>query len=185
MSLSNNVGEEFPLGITTVIWTAIDGSGNMAIASQSVTVQDTTSPEVEQLTDITLEAKSDTQNLVKLKTPDAYDAVGIISIDNDAPNVFSLGETNVTWTITDVMQNKSTMQQKVLLIDSDPPRVDIIEDIIVEATSINENTVSLIEPEVFAHVKVISLGNDAPQNFSIGETTVTWMVTDSSGNTGK
>ena len=184
LSLSNNVGEEFPLGITTVIWTAIDGSGNMAIASQSVTVQDTTSPEVEQLTDITLEAKSDTQNLVKLKTPDAYDAVGIISIDNDAPNVFSLGETNVTWTITDVMQNISTMQQKVILIDSDPPRVDIIEDIIVEATSINENTVSLIEPEVFDHVKVISLGNDAPQNFSIGETTVTWMVTDSSGNTG-
>ena len=30
-SLSNNAAEFFPLGITTVIWTAIDGSGNSPV----------------------------------------------------------------------------------------------------------------------------------------------------------
>jgi len=181
-SLSNNAAEFFPLGITTVIWTAIDGSGNMAIESQQVVIQDTTPPEVEMLPEIILEAKSVTQNLVQLETPSVSDAVGVISIENDAPEVFSLGETIVNWTVTDVMRNISTIQQQVTLIDSTSPRVDIPEDIIIEASSINENEVLLIEPEVFDEVKIQSLSNDAPQNFPLGETTVTWMVSDSSGN---
>ena len=181
-SLSNNAAGSFPLGITTVIWTAIDGSGNMAIESQQVVIQDTTPPEVEMLPEIILEAKSVTQNLVQLETPSVSDAVGVISIENDAPEVFSLGETIVNWTVTDVMRNISTIQQQVTLIDSTSPRVDIPEDIIIEASSINENEVLLIEPEVFDEVKIQSLSNDAPQNFPLGETIVTWMVSDSSGN---
>ena len=182
LSLSNNASEEFPIGITTIIWTAIDGAGNMAIESQNIIVQDTIPPEIEQLKEIRLEAKSETENLVQLKTPTISDVVGVISIESDAPAVFPLGETTVTWTATDVMRNVSTMQQKVVLIDSTSPRVDIPEDIIVEATSINDNSISLIEPEVFDHVKVESLSNDAPQSFPLGETIVTWMVADSSGN---
>ena len=181
-SLSNNAAESFPLGITTVIWTAIDGSGNMAIESQQVVIQDTTPPEVEMLPEIILEAKSVTQNLVQLETPSVSDAVGVISIENDAPEVFSLGETIVNWTVTDVMRNISTIQQQVTLIDSTSPRVDIPEDIIIEASSMNENEVLLIEPEVFDEVKIQSLSNDAPENFPLGETIVTWMVSDSSGN---
>jgi len=182
LSLSNNASEEFPIGITTIIWTAIDGAGNMAIESQNIIVQDTIPPEIEQLKEIRLEAKSETENLVQLKTPTISDIVGVISIESDAPAVFPLGETTVTWTATDVMRNVSTMQQKVVLIDSTSPRVDIPEDIIFEATSINDNSISLIEPEVFDHVKVESLSNDAPQSFPLGETIVTWMVADSSGN---
>ena len=182
LSLSNNAPEVFPLGITTIIWTAIDGSGNMAIAPQTIFVQDTLLPEIEQLSDITLEARSETQNLVKLNTPDVFDAVGIISLENNAPEVFPLGETIVTWTVTDVMGNISIMEQKVILIDVTPPRVDISEDIIIEATSIDENQVSLIEPNVFDYVKIESLSNDAPLNFPLGETIVTWMVSDTSGN---
>ena len=181
-SLSNNAAGSFPLVITTVIWTAIDGSGNMAIESQQVVIQDTTPPEVEMLPEIILEAKSVTQNLVQLETPSVSDAVGVISIENDAPEVFSLGETIVNWTVTDVMRNISTIQQQVTLIDSTSPRVDIPEDIIIEASSMNENEVLLIEPEVFDEVKIQSLSNDAPQNFPLGETIVTWMVSDSSGN---
>ena len=79
LSLSNNSPQSFSLGITTIIWTAIDGSGNMAIAPQTIFVQDTSLPEIEQLSDITLEARSETQNLVKLNTPYIFDAVGIIS----------------------------------------------------------------------------------------------------------
>ena len=135
LSLSNNASEEFPIGITTIIWTAIDGAGNMAIESQNIIVQDTIPPEIEQLKEIRLEAKSETENLVQLKTPTISDVVGVISIESDAPAVFPLGETTVTWTATDVMRNVSTMQQKVVLIDSTSPRVDIPEDIIFEATS--------------------------------------------------
>ena len=182
LSLENNAGKTFPLGISTIIWTAIDGSGNMAIASQNITVQDTTPPEIEQLQDIAFEAVSETQNSVKLKTPSTFDTVGIISIESDAPETFSLGETVVTWTVTDVMQNVSTMQQKITLVDSTLPRVDTLEDIIIEANNLNENKVLLDEPEVFDSVKVESLSNDTPEFFPLGETIVTWTVTDTSGN---
>ena len=36
LSLSHNAPSSFPLGTNTIIWTAIDGAGNMAIASQIV-----------------------------------------------------------------------------------------------------------------------------------------------------
>ena len=182
LSLSNNAPDAFPLGTSMIIWTAIDGSGNMAIASQNVIIQDTTPPQIEQLKDIAFEAVSDTQNHVPLETPSTFDAVGIISIQNDAPDVFALGETIVTWTVTDVMQNISTMQQKITLVDSILPRVDIPEDIISEASSLNENKISLIEPEVFDSIKIESLSNDAPEFFPLGETVVTWTATDTSGN---
>ena len=55
-SLSNNAPEQFPLGITTVIWTAIDNSGNMGIATQTITVDDSTPPVISGLSDITIEA---------------------------------------------------------------------------------------------------------------------------------
>ena len=183
-SLSNNAPELFPLGITTIIWTSVDGSGNMAISPQTITVQDTTPAEIEQLPEIMFEARSETQNLIPLEIPLVSDVVGVISLENDGPEVFPLGETIVTWTATDVMQNISTMEQKIILTDSTFPRIDIPEDIIIEATSINENTVSFTEPEVFDHVKIESLSNDAPEFFPIGETIVTWTVSDSSGNVG-
>ncbi|MDC0199950.1 6-bladed beta-propeller, partial [Candidatus Nitrosopelagicus sp.] len=62
-SLSNNAPSSFPLGINTIIWTAVDGSGNMAIASQIVTIQDSTPPQISTLDNISLEAKSSTKNL--------------------------------------------------------------------------------------------------------------------------
>jgi len=112
-SLTNNAPESFPLGINTIIWTAVDGAGNMAIASQTVTVQDTTPPKISPLKNISLEAKSPDLNLVSLDIPEITDSVGIISITNDAPEVFPLGETIVTWTATDKFGNSSSSVQTV------------------------------------------------------------------------
>ena len=95
-SLSNNAPSSFPLGINTIIWTAVDGAGNMAIASQTVTIQDSTPPTISPIGDISLEARSSSQNLVTLNIPDISDEVGVMSITNDAPEVFPLGETIVT-----------------------------------------------------------------------------------------
>jgi hypothetical protein len=44
--VSNDAPPSFPLGDTTVVWTATDASGNTATAEQLVTVVDTTSPEL-------------------------------------------------------------------------------------------------------------------------------------------
>ena len=64
----------------------------MAIASQSVTIQDSTPPKITSLESISLEAKSTDLNLVSLDVPTVSDEVGVISITNDAPEVFPLGD---------------------------------------------------------------------------------------------
>ena len=147
LSLAHNAPSSFPLGINTIIWTAIDGAGNMAIGSQIVKIQDTTPPSISPLNDISREAKSPTENLVDIDIPSVIDDVGVFSITNDAPEVFPLGETIVTWTATDVMGNISTLTQSVYLIDSISPRIAFVDDIIIEASSLNENLAELFVPD--------------------------------------
>ena len=113
LSLSHNAPSSFPLGINTIIWTAIDGAGNMAIASQIVTIQDTLPPKISPLDEISLEAKSSNRNTVFLDVPLVTDDVGVYSITNDAPEVFPLGETIVTWTATDKFGNSSFSSQVI------------------------------------------------------------------------
>ena len=112
-SLSSNAPDEFPLGTTTIIWTAIDGSGNMAIATQIIAVVDTIPPTITAISEITVEAQTPGLNLVELEAPLVSDAVGVISLTNDAPEVFALGETVVTWTATDVASNSVSVLQKI------------------------------------------------------------------------
>ena len=155
----------------------------MAIGSQIVTIQDTTPPSISPLNDISREAKSPTENLVDIDIPLVTDDVGVLSITNDAPEVFPLGETIVRWTATDVMGNISTITQSVFLIDSMSPRIAYLDDLTIEASSLNENLVELIIPDSYDDVGVLSITNDAPEVFPLGETIVTWTATDLSGNT--
>ena len=181
-SLSNNAPSSFPLGINTIIWTAVDGAGNMAIASQTVTIQDSTPPNISPIGDISLEARSSTQNLVTLDIPEISDEVGVMSITNDAPEVYPLGETIVTWTATDVIGNVSTLSQSIVLIDSIAPRIAFSDDLIIEASSLVQNQIELAIPETSDDVEITSITNDAPEVYPLGETIVTWTATDSSGN---
>ena len=181
-SLSSNAPAQFPLGTTTIIWTAIDGAGNMAIATQVITVIDTIPPTITALPEIAIEAESSGSNYIELVEPLATDAVGIISITNDAPDVFELGETVVTWTAIDVASNSANVFQKVIVVDTTAPTLLVPEDIVIEATSFDQNEIYIGESIVIDNGEIISNTNDAPLYFGIGNTTVTWTAADSSGN---
>ena len=179
-SLTNNAPSSFPLGINTIIWTAVDGAGNMAIASQTVTIQDSTSPKISAMDDISLEAKSTSQNLVTLTIPEIYDEVGVMSVTNDAPEVFPLGETIVTWTATDSSGNSSSQSYTITFVDNVIPEI-LISDETFEATIFGGTNIPLEFPEII-DIQNTELTNDAPEIFPLGETIVTWTATDSSGN---
>ncbi|MEI6500695.1 MAG: HYR domain-containing protein, partial [Armatimonadota bacterium] len=49
-TITNDASEVFPLGTTTVTWTATDASGNKSTATQKVTVRDTTPPVIRGVT---------------------------------------------------------------------------------------------------------------------------------------
>ncbi|WP_052755587.1 HYR domain-containing protein [Candidatus Nitrosotenuis cloacae] len=182
-SITSNAPEEFPLGITTVIWTAIDNAGNMGIATQTITVGDSTPPVISGLTDITLEANG-AQNTANLGNPTVNDQVGVLSITNDAPETFSLGQTTITWTAVDVAKNEATYTQTVTVIDTKPPKVRAPAAITSEATSLDQNVVALGEPSITDNSELSSITNDAPEFFPLGETTITWTAIDVAGNVG-
>jgi len=171
----------FPLGSSTIIWTAIDNNGNSAYATQQVDVVDTTPPTISLIPDITMESVVPYDNIVELQAPIADDIFDIVSVTNNAPEFFSLGETIVTWTAIDSSNNFSSLTQSVSVIDTTAPEISSLEDITLEATSVDANIVNLDSPTV-SDIQDVTIYIIAPDVFPVGETTVTWTAVDESGN---
>ena len=120
--ITNNAPATFPLGVTTITWTATDSSGNFATATQTVTVVDTTPPVITPPADYSTGA---TAVLTPLTTADYGTATATdifpVVITNNAPATFPLGDTTITWTATDANGNFATATQKVTVVDITPP----------------------------------------------------------------
>ena len=181
-SITNDAPETFPFGLTSITWTAKDAAGNTASEIQQIFIVDTIAPSIIPPSDIVIEAQSMYNNTVILAEAQATDAVAIDTITNDTPSLFSLGETIVTWTATDTSGNSANATQIISLVDTTSPSVLSIDDITLEATSANENQVSLIPLSAEDSISQVTITNDAPSLFSLGETIVTWTATDAAGN---
>jgi Ca2+-binding RTX toxin-like protein len=181
-SVTEHPSRFFVLGETTITWIAIDTSGNSASATQTVTIVDTTSPSITAPGSITMEATSSDSNIVILGNPVSSDLVDIPSISNNAPDLFPLGETIVTWTAIDTSGNISQATQTVTIVDTTSPELIMPEDIMIGAFSL-EKQVEIGEAQVNDLAgSILTITNDAPNSFPLGDTVVTWNVSDEFGN---
>ncbi|TPG44679.1 T9SS type A sorting domain-containing protein [Flavobacterium pectinovorum] len=182
VSVTNNAPLAFPVGITWVTWTVKDASNNMAQASQLVTVKDITVPIITAPPTLTLNLEQSCliymPNLVNPVTTDC----SFVTIKNNAPVFFPLGETKVTWTARDANANIATAVQTVIVKDITPPAIETPAAITIDSNC-KAATVVLVEPKTSDNCSVASVTNDAPAIFPIGDTTVTWTVKDKSNNT--
>ncbi|WP_157893331.1 HYR domain-containing protein, partial [Salegentibacter sediminis] len=109
-----------------------------------------------------------------------------VSITNDAPEVFELGETIVTWTVTDEAGNETTCTQTVTVEDNEAPVItECPSDLTVSADTAmcSASEVELGMPVASDNCDAeLSINNDAPEVFELGDTIVTWTVTDEAGN---
>lgn len=125
--VTNDAPGIFPLGTTTVTWSATDDSGNSASAPQAVTVVDTTPPALVPPPAVVAECASPSGTPVSLGTPTVADVCWTtVSVANNAPPLFPLGLTTVTWTATDGSSNTSTAAQAVTVQDSTPPALVVL-----------------------------------------------------------
>jgi len=177
----------FPMGVTAVTWTATDGSGNTATAAQMVTV---TAPSSGPLA-ITAPANISQEATAPLSTVmlGAATVTGgepPMMIDNDAPaNGFPVGQTTVTWTVTDSAMTSLTATQLVTVVDSTAPQLVAPSDITADqGASLGDTSVTLgnaIVSDVADPNPLVS--SDEPANgFPVGTTTVTWTAVDAYGN---
>jgi Ca2+-binding RTX toxin-like protein len=147
-----------------------------------VTLVDTTPPEVFAPSDIVAEAVGLSNTMVELGEATAHDKIGIASVTEHPPRFFVLGETTVTWTATDTSGNSASATQIVTIVDNTAPELTVPEDVMISAFSL-EKQVEIGEAQAHDSVdSTLTITNDAPDTFPLGDTVVTWNVSDEFGN---
>jgi gliding motility-associated-like protein len=182
-------GDIFPLGTSTVTYTAIDISGNISICSFNVSVNDTSNPVFTNCpADITISANASCEAVVSWTIPTVTDNCMIKNFvgDHYPGEMFPLGTTTITYTATDNSGNTSTCSFSITVNDtSNPVITNCPNNITVSANSSCQAIVSWNEPVATDNCTIASFVTDhAPGSvFAAGTTTVTYTATDQKGNT--
>jgi len=186
--ITNNAPSQFPIGNTTVTWTATDAAGNSATATQVVRVNDIEFPVLTAPATVTVGTNNSQAfaTNVSLGTPTATDNSGSVNISNNAPNQFPIGSTTITWTATDASGNQVTATQIIIVVDNEVPVLVAPSNKTVStnagvnfATGVSLGTASGYDNSGLA----VDITNNAPAVYNLGTNPVTWTIKDAFGNT--
>jgi uncharacterized repeat protein (TIGR03803 family) len=84
---------------------------------------------------------------------------GELSVTNDAPNEYPIGNTTVTWTATDASNNTVTCTQKVTVVDTENPTIVCAPNVTINTTQgLCTGTTLLVNPAVSDN-SINSFGN--------------------------
>jgi hypothetical protein len=102
-------GSTFAVGTTPITYTATDAAGFSSTCTFNVIVADAEAPIIATNADINV-----CSTTPSLTAPAASDnCSGLGAVINNAPSIFPMGTTLVTWTVTDAANNTSTSTQNV------------------------------------------------------------------------
>ncbi|NGZ90544.1 DUF2345 domain-containing protein, partial [Psychroflexus sp. C1] len=108
-------------------------------------------------------------------------------VENNAPEVFPLGTTQVTWTLTDENGQIISAQQNVTVTtatgETDYPTILIAPEditIVADGNSSEITNIDLGTPTAQSCLNY-TLTNNAPETYPIGNTIITWALLDENG----
>jgi len=185
----------FPLGVTTVTFSATDLAGNTGATQATVTVTDQAAPVM------TLNGNIS----ISLNVGDSYVEEGASAADNvDADlsnNIVITGSVNTlipglynkTYTVMDAAGNTASLTRNISVQDVSAPVLSVPGNIVV--SSLNASGVSVTQQEIITFLNDVSatddiggellmITHDAPAIFKLGITSINFSATDSAGNTG-
>jgi len=189
-------GSAFPVGVSTITYTAIDAAGNAATASFTVTVGDTEAPVLTGVpADIAVPTDPGLSTAVVTWTPpsasDNVDGpVTPVQTAGPAPGAaFPLGATTITYSATDAAGNAATASFAVTVGDGEAPVfAGIPADISAPtdpglSTAVVTWTAPSASDNVDGTITPVQTAGPAPgAAFALGATTVTYSATDAAGN---
>lgn len=193
---SHAPGQLFPVGSTTVTYTATDASGNSTSGSFTITVADTEKPAITAPAAILVNNDAgQCTAVVNLGNAVATDNCGVQSVVNNAPAIYPVGSTTITWTVTDIYGNVSTATQVVTVVDAEKPTIACAASQVFCANTGGNNNYTipvLVQSDncgiastsyvVTGATSRAGNGTDASGVFAIGTSIVTYTVTDIHGN---
>jgi len=188
-AVTNNAPALFPLGTTTVTWTATDDATNTATATQLVTVTDTKPPVVTPPANQTVECTSPAGTPVNIGFATAVDVCDAsLVITSNAPPLFPLGTTPVTWSARDDSNNVGTALQTIKVVDTTPPTLAVTvspDSLWAPDHKLSQITASVTVTDVCdpnPTVRLISIVSNEPEN-STGDGNTTDDVQDAAFGT--
>ena len=169
------------VGSNAVTLLVTDIHGLTASCSAAVFVHDTILPTISAPVNVTVNSDAGQcyASGVNLGTPVTADNCGVASVVNNAPAHFPLGNTTVTWTVTDSAGNTATATQHVSVADHEAP--------VVVAGTIAANYVSTTTAEAAAIAATTAsdnCGTPTKTASTIGtcSAVITVTATDAAGN---
>ncbi|MCC6840665.1 MAG: HYR domain-containing protein, partial [Flavobacteriales bacterium] len=181
-------GDTFPLGTTTVTYTATDAAGNTSICSFTVTVTDNTPPNaVCQSLTVYLDAAGQATISPADLDGGSSDNCSIagMSISQTTFDCTDLGMNTVALTVTDPSGNSATCTSTVTVADTLSPTIICPTNLIVNnGPGLCSATVNYPMPVVSDNCSsnlVLTAGLPSGSVFPTGTTTVSYRATDPSG----
>ena len=204
---STLAGAQFPVGVTTVVWTVTDNHSRTNTCSYTVTVIDNENPTITCATpaaSYTADANQCYYTVpgTALNPSASGDNCGVQSVLNDFTGTnsllgaqFPVGTTTVIWTVTDVHSNTTTCQYDVVVTDDQAPTITCATPAASYTADANQCYYTVpgtaLNPSASGdNCGVQSVLNDFTgtnsllgAQFPVGTTTVIWTVTDVHSNT--
>jgi len=188
-SVVNNAPTQYPVGVTYVVWTATDVSGNSSSCTQMVTVVDNQPPTIS--CPATVAVNTDTgqcyASSVNLGTSVTSDNCGVATVVNNAPAQFPVGTNFVVWTATDLHGNFSSCTQTVIVVYNLPPVLSCPANLTVTTLQDKDPyaTGTATATDTCESVTISYADNnlDLTNCNATGLLVRTWTATDSVGNT--
>jgi len=195
IAVNHDAPDIFPLGITSVTFSATDSAGNIGSAQAMVTIADQTQPVINLIGN----------NSMTLSVNEQFEEPGFSALDNVDGNVTSnvvvvgavetkvVGIYTLTYSVQDNAGNKSLIRNRQVTVqDAKSPIIDAPNNI--EVAAIDAQGISINNQEIDAFLKAASATDDvdselvithnAPSVFALGTTVVVFTAKDSAGNVG-
>jgi Nidogen-like/HYR domain len=174
----------FPLGTSSLTFSAADDSGNTASCTTSVTVVDTTRPTLTCPAPITAECTGDHAAQVDVPSATASDACSSVALTGAAgPSSFPTGTTTIGFTAADTSGNTATCASEVTVADTTAPAITCAAPVVAECTGNSSATVDVpnaAASDVCGGVAVT--GPAGAASYPLGTTPVGFGATDDFGN---
>jgi large repetitive protein len=182
ITLTRTPAGPYALGATPVLLTVTDTKGASSTCNAIVTVSDCEKPTITCPMAQTLECSGSRSANASVVSSATDNCSVVLPSCVPSSGAFPLGNTAATCSATDPSGNKSSCTTSVNVVDTAPPSI-VLSRPQVTSTGCNVSidlgtatTADICDPTP-------TVTNDAPVEFPHGATTVTWKVSDISGNT--